>query len=296
MRPTSLRIGWSLLATFALTIGLLASGGAYKTIAPLPDAGLLVSWSNQILTLGSVIVGLIIVGLLTIHTFLEPVTKSDLTLAGQKALKTVARLGTIWAAFYAATAITTLANVLGINLNQTFAPRVLQTYILDFAPSRTLIISGILALLVALGASVASSLNSAAALLVVALAAVAYPLLNSHSVALGNHSLAITASVTHGISMSLWVGTLLALYPFIKNGNADVVNRFSILASSCVAALLVSGIVAAATRMQGFSDLVSSGYGYLVLAKCVLFSIIAFCAIKARRALVLSQRGGAFVL
>ncbi len=296
MRPISFRIGWSVLATFTLTIGLLASGGAYKSISPLPDAGLLVSWSNQFLTLGSVIIGLIIVGLLTVHTFLAPTTKSELSLAGQKALKSVARLSLTWALFYAVTAITTLANVLGLNLKETFAPGVLQTYIFDFAPSRTFIISCILALLVAVGATVALSLNSASALLVIALATVAYPLLNSHSAALGNHSLAITASVTHGISMAIWVGALFALYPFIKSGEMAVVNRFSILASTCVAALLLSGIVAAATRMQGFKDLVTTGYGYLVLAKCVLFFLIAFCAIRTRRALASSQRAGAFVL
>jgi len=296
MRPIFVRISWSLLATLALTIGLLASGGAYKSISPLPDAGLLVSWSNQLFTLGSVLIGLLIVGLLTVHTFLEPTTKSDLTLAGQKALKTVTRLSLIWAIFNAATAITTLANVLGLNLQQTFAPGVLQTYIFDFAPSRILIISSILALGVALGATLANSLNSAAALFVVSLAAVAYPLTNSHSAALGNHSLAITASVAHGVSMSVWVGALFALYPFIKNGQMAVVNRFSILASACVAALLVSGIVSAVTRMQSFSDLVSTGYGSLVFAKCVLFLIIAFCAIRTRRALALSQRAGAFVV
>jgi putative copper resistance protein D len=296
MRPIFLRISWSLLATLALTIGLLASGGAYKSISPLPDAGSLVSWSNQLFTLGAALIGLFIVGLLTVHTFLEPTTKSDLTLAGQKALKTVTRLSLIWAIFNAATAITTLANVLGLNLQQTFAPGVLQTYIFEFAPSRILIISSILALGVALGATLANSLNSVAALFVVSLAAVAYPLTNSHSAALGNHSLAITASVAHGVSMSVWVGALFALYPFIKNGQIAVVNRFSILASACVAALLVSGIVSAVTRMQSFSDLVSTGYGYLVFAKCVLFLIIAFCAIKTRRALALSQRAGAFVV
>jgi putative copper resistance protein D len=243
-----------------------------------------------------VIIGLIIVGLLTVHTFLDSTTKSYLTVAGKRALKAVARLSIIWAVFYAATAITTLANVLGLNLKDTFAPGVLETYIFDFTPSRNLLISCILALVVAVGASIARSLNSAAALLVVALAAVAYPLLNSHSAALGNHSLAITASVAHGISMSLWVGTLLVLYPFVKSGNTAVVNRFSVLASASVVTLLLSGIVSATTRMQGFGDLISTGYGYLVLAKCILFSIIAYCAIRARRSLARSQRAAIFVL
>ena len=295
MRPIFIRISWSLLAVFALTTGLLISGGAYKSIAPLPDAGSLVSWSNQILTLGSVVIGLIIVGLLTVHTFLEPTTKSDLTVAGKQALISVARLSIIWAVFYAATAITTLANVLGLNLKDTFAPGVIETYIFDFTPSRTLLISCLLAIVVAVGARLTISLNSAAALLVVALAAVAYPLLNSHSAALGNHSLAITASVAHGISMSIWVGALVALYPFVKSGDTAVVNRFSFLASASVVTLLLSGFVSAATRMQAFSDLISTGYGYLVLAKCVLFSLIAYCAFKARRALSTARRAGAFV-
>lgn len=295
MQPVINRIVWSLLATFSLTIGLLASGGAYKSISPFPDAGLLVSWCNQIFTLGSVVLGLIIVGILTVHTFLAPSTKSELSSDGKKALQTVARLSVIWAVFYAATSITTLANVLGLNFEETFAPGVLKTYIFDFAPSRALIISAALCLLVTIGAAVAKSLNSAAGLFVISLAAVAYPLLNSHSAALGNHSLAITASVAHGIAMSIWVGTLMVLYPYIKNGVTTVVNRFSILATLCVVALLISGIVAAATRMQSLSELVSTGYGYLVLTKCVLFLIIAYCAIKTRRALADARRAAVFV-
>jgi cytochrome c oxidase assembly factor CtaG len=295
MRSTYLRISWSLLATLSLTLGLIVSGGAYKSISPLPDAGMFVSWSNQVLTLGSVLIGLVIVGMLTVHTFLASDSKSELSSAGKKALKTVARLSLIWALLYVATAITTLANVLGLNLKETFAPGVLQTYIFDFAPSRTLIISSILAIVVALGSRFALSLNSSAGLFVIAIAAVAYPILNSHSAALGNHSLAITASVAHGISMSIWVGTVLALYPFIQNGNTAVVNRFSVLASACVVALVLSGVVAAATRMQSFSDLISTGYGYLVLAKCILFTLIAYCATRARSALARAQRAGAFV-
>lgn len=291
-----MRLVWLMLTGTALMFGLMASGGSYKKIEPIPDSGALITWANQGLSLVSVVLGVIVVGLLIVYGFLTEQNKNMLAQDGLQKLHLVGRIAIVWALCYAFQAITTLATVLGTNLSQTLAPGLIRTYIWDLVPSRSLLISAALATTVAVLAKVSRSLNSVAAVTVVSLAAVSYPLLNSHSVSLGNHSLAITASVAHGMSVTIWVGALLALHPFVKNGDTLVVQRFSALATACVATLLVSGIVSAATRMNSFSDLVSTGYGYLVLAKCVLFVIIAYCAIRARAIFTSSKRAYTFVL
>ena len=295
MRSVNLRFFWLILASTALTLGLFASGGAYKETQALTDAGAFVSWSNQALSLFSVLLGLVVVGILIVHGFLTEQQQTNLSPTGVQKFQLASRIAGIWALTLLLQAVTTLATVIGTNISQTFAPGVIQTYIWDLVPSRSLLISAALAATVTVFARMTRSLNTVAAVTAISLTAVGYPLLNSHSVSLGNHSLAITASVAHGISISIWVGSLLAIYPFIKSGDIQVVKRFSNLASVSVAVLLVSGIVSAATRMQSFTDLVSTGYGYLVLAKCILFLVLAFCAVKARSALATSQRSALFV-
>ena len=296
MRSVTIKLSGLIFASTAMVLGLVSADSSYKNVESVANAGALVTWTNQVLSLITVLIGLVVVGILIVYCFLAEQNNNSISDAGSQKLRAVARLATLWTFCLLIQSITTLATVLGTNFSQTFAPGVIGTYIWDLTPSRSLLISSAFAVAVAVFARVSRSLNSAAGLTAISLAAVSYPLLNSHSVSLGNHSLAITASVTHGIAISIWVGTLLALYPFIKSGDSEVVKRFSALASGCVAALLVSGIISAATRMENVHDLVSTGYGYLVFAKCILFLIIAYCAIRARKFLADSKSAAIFVL
>jgi len=290
------RICWLILCASALAFGLIASGGAYKMTPPFIDSGAVMTWTNQLLALATVVMGLVIAGLLIVHGFLAPGDAHVLVGEPRRAIKFAGRLAFGWAILYFLSAITTLGAVLGTNLPQTLAPGVIQTYILDLAPSKSLLISGLLALIAGFGSLLARSLNTVAAITAIAVGAIVYPLLNSHSAALGDHSLAITASVLHGVSMSLWVGSLIAIYPFIKARNSRVTKRYSLLATTCVVVLVISGVISAAVRMQSPADLLNSGYGFLVAIKIALFGVIGFCALRARSTLAEAGRATIFVV
>ncbi|MBU6347631.1 MAG: bifunctional copper resistance protein CopD/cytochrome c oxidase assembly protein, partial [Actinomycetales bacterium] len=248
------------------------------------------------LNLLTVVIGLLITGIVTTYGFLVNQNGKQISDFAKSKIILGGRLCFLLAAGYVIESVTTLATVLGTNFKQTFAHGVIQTYLWDLIPSRFLLISAVLALIAGLWLITGNSLNSIFGAFIFVLASVGYPLVNSHSVALGNHSLAIMASIAHAIAMSIWVGTVVALIPFIRTKDTLVVSRFSRLATSCVVTLLVSGIVSAATRMQTFSDLFNAGYGQLVLLKIVLFLAIAYFAIQVRKSLVASGKSLLFVL
>ena len=285
----------ALLAGSSLATALIASGNSYQK-SEVIDAGPLATWVNQFSNLAIVVLGLIIVGQLVVHGFLVDQDGKFLSTQSISKLKQVGWFSLILTATCIVGSITTLATVLGLPLQDAMLPKVIKTYLWDIAPSRALLISAALALIVAVFARFIRTLNSVAGLTIFSFMAVGYPLLNSHSAALGNHSLAITASVAHGISMSIWVGSVLALVPFIKSEQTEVIIRFSKLATACVGTLLISGIVSAGTRMAKVSDLLSSGYGILVTTKVLLFGLIAVCASKVRKNLAVNGKALTFVV
>ncbi|NBU32983.1 MAG: hypothetical protein EBS36_07455, partial [Actinobacteria bacterium] len=199
-----LRPSLAIIAATGLVVGLTVSGGAYQRTEIL-DAGPAMTWTNQFLNLFAVLIGLLVVGTLITYGFLVGQAGNELSPIALAKRKYLCVLCLSLAITYIFSAITTMGTVLGTNFQQTLSPGVIQTYIWDLVPSQSFLISASLALVVAVAIPAIKSLNAMAALIALSLASVGYPLFNSHSISLGNHSLAITASVTHGIAMSIWV-------------------------------------------------------------------------------------------
>ena len=266
------RLGILLAAFTALAISLIYGGGAWAALPEgIPDAGQGTSWLLQITTFVHVILSLRILGLLTTWTFLAPTTTKTISQEGRRSIVHAAKLSAIWAGVSVVNASATLAVILGIPVSQIFGSGVFGTYIWALPTSRNYLITGLLALIISIGGIFFVSLNSIALLLAFAAAGIVSPLLNSHSASLGDHSLALTSSVAHGLAMSFWLGCVWAVASFVKARNLTVVSRFSRLAIISVVALAVSGIAAAYTRMDSISDLWLSRYGQLVSIKVIIF-------------------------
>jgi putative copper resistance protein D len=266
-----------LLAIVGLVIGLFLGDTNWKPLSPgLPDAGPVITWIQQISKLLFTTVGLILFGQLIAITFL--IKPANL----RKSLGQISVFANIWAVISLIAAVTQMSYALGLDAAKTFSPGVIATYLFDLTSSRGYVISAVFALLIALLALVIKSANSKFLLVVLAGAAIITPLLNSHSASLGDHSMALTSSVVHGLAISAWVGTLFAVTPQVKAGNKEVVTNFGSLAKWSVIALAISGLAAAYTRMDSVSDLWLSGYGQLVLIKVTLFILIILLATKVR--------------
>ena len=273
----------SALSLAGLFAGIVVGRNVWTApAAGLPNEGPVVGWALPIVSLVATLLAIITLGLLVVAIFIAPTTNDTVSPQGRRDLITAARLASAWCIAELMTAVLTLASVLGLPVREVLAPGVITTYVVDLAPSRAHVLAALCALVIAIAALLTISLDTVLVLAITATVAIALPLLNSHSASLGDHSLAIASSLIHGLSMSLWVGGLIAVIPYVKRGTDHVLNRFSALATFCVSALVVSGAAAAYARLNSLSDLWTSGYGQLVLIKTGLFIVLILIARKIR--------------
>ena len=109
--------------------------------------------------------------------------------------------------------------------------------------------------------------------------------LTGHSSSGGAHDLATNSLVIHLIAGALWAGGLLALlvHALRGGGHADLAaRRFSAVALWCFVAMALSGVVNALTRIA-LVDLLTSRYGWLVLAKVTALVALGFLGWAQRR-------------
>ncbi len=271
------------LLIFSFAAALIFGGGAWAPFPEgIPDAGQVNSWTLQFATLAHVVLGLRVFGLLVTWTFLAPTTGQTISRDGRKAVLHASAISALWSVSAVIAALTTMANILGVPFKDVFRPGFISTYLMSLPPSRSFMISALVAIAISIAGIFLVSLNSIAVLAAFAGASIAAPLLNSHSASLGSHSLAQTSSIAHGLSMSAWVGCLWAVSSFVKAKDLNVVSRFSALATISVAVLAISGISATYARIDSIDDLWLSRYGQLVVLKIIFFAILMALAVKIR--------------
>lgn len=109
--------------------------------------------------------------------------------------------------------------------------------------------------------------------------------LTGHSSAGGAHDLATNSLLIHLVAASLWAGGLLALLAHaVRNDDhtALVARRFSTVALWCWVAMALSGLVNAFVRVLP-ADLLTTGYGRLVVAKFVALCVLGVLGWRQRR-------------
>ena len=172
-----------------------------------------------------------------------------------------------------ATAMWALAWALGLPMSQTLTPDVISTYAWSVDSVRAFLIVGGLAAAIAVETVFTSSVTAAAAWGALALIGVGLPALTGHASSLGSHGVAMTSDVVHAVSMAVWVGGLLAiLFHAIRNdpGTMRALPVFRTVATWAVVLLAISGVGAAFARMNSVTELWTTSFGVLILAKLVL--------------------------
>ena len=277
------RLGIFLLAITSFSVALIYGGAAWAPLPEgIPDSGQATNWALQLATLAHVILGLRVFGLLVSWIFIAPTSGETISREGRAAVLHASSIAALWSLSAVIAALSTMANVLGVPFKNVFRQGFITTYLMYLPPSRSYMITALIALAIAFAGVFLVSLNSIALLAALAGAGIAAPLLNSHATSLGSHSLALTSSVAHGLAMSAWVGCLWAVSAFVKAKDVKVVARFSALASTSVAVLAISGIAAAYARLDAFSDLWLSRYGQLTVLKAIFFTLLMVLAIQIR--------------
>jgi putative copper resistance protein D len=204
---------------------------------------------------------------------LSQVGRADVVRAGWMSL--------VWSVASFATSLWALAWALGLPLSSTLSPQVISTYAWSVDSVRAFFIVGLLAAAIAIGALFTSSVSAAAAWGMAALIGVALPALTGHASSLGSHGVAMTSDVVHAVSMAVWVGGLLViLFHAVRNDPATMraLPIFRTVATWAVVFLAVSGLGASFARMNSFSELLTTPFGFLIVAKVTLLAALLVTA------------------
>lgn len=117
--------------------------------------------------------------------------------------------------------------------------------------------------------------------------------LSGHSSTGGSHDVGTNSLLIHLVAAAVWAGGLLALLAHSLRGGEHAelaARRFSAVALWCFVAIALSGIVNALLRVEP-GDLLSSRYGWLIVAKIVALGALGVVGfLQRRRSLVALQR------
>ena len=273
-------LGLVVLALSSLAVSLVIADGAYAEPAPgIPDPGVLVGWGTPILRLLTTIAGIATIGWLLAAAIIDPAGKQGvLSPAGRRDVIRAAWSAAIWAVLAIAQLVFTLASALALPLTSAASADVVSTYANELAPTRALLVMAVLAIVITAAAITVSTTGAAITWLVVALVAAMLPALAGHSSGLGDHALATTAGAAHAIAATVWIGGLFALALHAVRGMphfAESVRRFSGIAVTAFVLLGVSGIANGYTRLEYPAQLLTTGYGQLLIVKVVLLAGLA---------------------
>ncbi|MEU7749901.1 cytochrome c oxidase assembly protein [Nonomuraea sp. NPDC049158] len=267
-------------ALVALVIAMVAGGAAFpRIIAGLPDAGPITRWGLPVSKLWMDAAGVVTIGLLLAAALLLP---NDKGLLGKTALgyvKAASWCALSWAAAAFAAIMFGAADFFARPVTEIFESNYLTGFATQFGQGIALTLVVLFGVAIALFSRGAITAGAAAGLLVLALATLLPPALTGHSSSSPNHDLATSGLALHLLTLSLWVGGLavVALHAVRKLPQLEIAAaRFSRLALWCYIGVGASGVFSVLARLTSVSDLWTSAYGVLIVAKIIAFVLLGY--------------------
>lgn len=293
-RPVRARhaVVWPLLIGVAALAGCTAAGiGALSlagalTATGLPDPGPATTLGLPFVRAAGEIAAVLAVGSFLFAAFLVPPQNSGVLDAdGYRAL----RVGTIasgaWAVCAALLVPLTISDVSGQPVINHLNPVTIWSLAGMINTASAWRWTAILAAVVTLAGASVLRWSWTPVLLAGSLVTLIPLGLTGHSSAGGSHDLATNSLLIHLVAAGLWAGGLLALLAHaLRNGDhsALAARRFSAVALWCWVAMAVSGVVNALVRVLP-SDLLTTGYGRLVVAKFAALCALGVLGWRQRR-------------
>lgn len=274
------------LGTGLVVLLVLAPVLGFTAASTLADPGALVRWSLPVLTVARTVLAAATVGLLGLAAFLVPERRS--TRRRESAARLARWAAALWVAVAVLLVVVTFADIAGVPL---FGPGFVDqffAFVWSVEITRVLDIHAVLAAVVLLLLATGHRRTTLAWALVVALAAVAVLGLNGHAAGSGDHENAVNSIAVHVLAATLWLGGLIAITAMRRAAGGDlapVVERFSVVAGWCFAAIALSGLVQATLALDAWSDL-GTAYGLTLLAKVAVLALLGAAGWQQRRSMI----------
>ncbi|GAA3553936.1 cytochrome c oxidase assembly protein [Nonomuraea rosea] len=279
-RAARLALAGAAAAVLALVIGMIAGGRAFPRIIPgLPDSGAVVRWGLPLSKLLMDVAGVATVGLLLMAAVLLPNDKGVLGKTATGYVKASSWAALTWAGAAFLAILFGAAESIGRTVPQILERILLTSYATQTTQGVALTLVVLFGVAIALFSRGAITAGAAAGLLVLALATLLPAPLTGHTTSSPNHDLATSSVSLHLLALALWVGGLavLALHAIRRQPQIEVAaNRFSTMALWCYAGVGLSGVFSLVARLGAVSDLWTSQYGLLAVAKIVAFVLLGY--------------------
>jgi cytochrome c oxidase assembly factor CtaG/putative copper export protein len=287
-------------AAVLVAAGITALTGA-RPIASLglPDPGTLTTVGLPAVRATAEVFMVLTIGAVLLATFLVPPQRSGyLDVAGYRALRIASWTAAGWLASAVLLVPLSVAEALGRPVGDVLDPGLLFDLVPRLSAATAWSLTALVALVVMVGCRSVLTWGWTAVLFGIALLGPLPVTLTGHSAGGGAHDVATDSLVLHVLAASLWIGGLAAVLitaasrgPDRAAALATAVPRFSRLALVCWAVLTVTGVVNALVRISP-GDLISTGYGALVLAKAVSLVVLGAIGAVHRRSTVAPAAGG----
>lgn len=226
----------------------------------LPQAGILVTYSIGIGKFSSYLLGLITLALILRNGILQGFEP--------KKSKYLPSLAAAWSFSAFVTSFFLIANALSIDFSQAANIQILVTYGWDIATSRAYLFMALISLFIAVF-SLSPKRSTPIATSFFSLIALTLPAANSHAGGVESHQWAVLSGSIHGLSVSLWIASLIALA--LTQDKLLAFPNFQKLVNFAFWALLFSGLISSSIRLNDFSELLTTLYGQLLTLKLILF-------------------------
>jgi putative copper export protein len=267
-----------LVASIALVISIFAAGSEPQDDG-LGGPGLFVYWLLPFFRLMSTMATVGCAGALLAAVVLLRTDGGPLGVQGRRAIRDASNSAIVWAVAAFGGAVITAAVLTDTRVDLL---RLKLDDALGVPEVKSLLITGILVVALAIGIRRVQTSSAAGLGVLVAIAALIPPALTQYPRNESYVVLAGAALVVHVIAATTWVGGLAGLVRYgraSRQGLPLVLERFSQVALASSIAVLVSGVISAAGRLAakggGFDSaldvLTSDAYGGLLLAKTVAF-------------------------
>lgn len=265
------------LVGVAVLLLALNVGGSWWQPSPtgIPDAGPVIFTLSPIAEYLTALAGiLVLANLLVIILFLPTESKNLLSPVALKFKRRAALVSLIWSALAIIAAQSLLIKILGVSANRFFSLEIFLTYGWDLTVVRALILTAVAALAISITLQLTKRINGVGAATALALIAATFSALTAHAAGISGHALATTSGFFHVLGMSLWLAGLIALYRHLNSPKVIfrklAVLRFGKLAAIAFVTVVLSGVANSLTRIDQVSQIWSSEYGRLIMAKSVL--------------------------
>lgn len=283
----------------ALVVALILGGGAAPAVLGVSDPGAVTRWGLPIAKFVLNASAAVTLGLLGL-TVVLPVRNGGLGDDANRALHAVSWTALVLAAAAAVVHVLTLSDLVGRPLGQALAGNRVASYTSSIPQGRVYAAVVLLALVIVSGSRLTRSRRRAIALFGLGVATLVPMGLIGHSSTGDYHQSARVSLLAHLIAVALWVGGLVAISWYAGWRGRElplVASVFSSLALGCFVVVAGSGLLNAWVRVNSLTEVFTSAYGLIILAKVTAFITLGcFGYSHRRRTLLLLEAGrpGAF--